>query len=151
MSCVACGRDFHEECARQPCCCDGEVIVITEEPPVEKEKKQLTESAGRKQAAKMYPIDSDEPCEWQMKANCGGGFVPIVGCLTGKQKHIHHGPDKTTLNNDRSNISLICTTCHNRWHAKNDPLYGTEKCPPGIQPKEPRDMTPEEMMQRANS
>lgn len=148
MSCVACGRDFHEECAQQPCCCDGE-IVIAEEAPVE--KKQLTESAGRKQAAKLYPIDSDEPCEWQMKANCGGGFVPIVGCLTGKQKHIHHGPDKTTLNNDRSNISLICTTCHNRWHAKNDPLYGVEKCPVGIQPKEPRDMTPEEMMQRANS
>lgn len=99
----------------------------------------------------LYPIDSDLPCEWQNQANCGGGFVPILGCLVGRQQHIHHGPDKTTTNNGRDNISLICTTCHNRWHGKNDPLYGDTLCPDGIEPKNHRPMTPQEMIQRAGS
>lgn len=155
MGCISCGRHFHDECG-DPCCCTQEaevelVVPEIEEEEEEKPKKELTVSAGRKQAARLWPIDSDAACEWQMQANCGGGFVPILGCLSGKQRHIHHGPDKTTLNNARTNISRICTTCHNRWHAKNDPLYGSEKCPVGIQPKEPRPMTPQEMMQRAQS
>lgn len=162
MSCISCGRGLCDECTdptEDACCCAGdnsdeEPGRLSVEAPVEVIKKlrtDVTESAGRKRAAALYPIDTDAACEWQMLSNCGGGFVPIVGCLSGRQRHIHHGPDKTTTSNDRSNISLICTTCHNRWHAKNDPLYGTEKCPEGISPKEPRPMTPKEMIDRARN
>jgi len=148
MGCISCGRQFHEECG-DPCCCAGvkSVEIVEDEKP----KREVTISAGRKEAARLWPVDTDALCEWQMQANCGGGFVPILGCLVGKQQHIHHGPDKTTTNNTRTNISRICTPCHNRWHAKNDPLYGDEKCPEGISPKEPRPMTPQEMMERAQS
>lgn len=58
-----------------------------------------------------------------MQKNCGGGTMPIVGCLDGKQQARHHGPDKNTLNNERGNVHRICHTCHNRWHTLNDPDY----------------------------
>lgn len=52
------------------------------------------QSTGRKRAAKMYPLNREHSCEWQGKANCGGGLHPIVGCLQGMQEARHHGPDK---------------------------------------------------------
>jgi hypothetical protein len=81
------------------------------------------QSTGRKRAAVMYPLDLELPCEWSHKKNCGGGSFPIIGCLDNKQTDRHHGPDKNTLNNEEGNVHRICATCHNRWHAKNDPDY----------------------------
>ena len=47
----------------------------------------------------------------------------MFGCTGRPATNIHHGPDKSTLNNERENISIICTFCHNRWHAANDKFY----------------------------
>lgn len=150
MTCLECARGFHDECETDPCCCPPNAPTGLEpEKPLTRRRDVVTVSAGRKRAAADFPIDRDAACEWRFKANCGGGFVPIVGCLDGYQRHRHHGPDKRTTSNERSNISLICHTCHNRWHTKNDPLYKDDKCPVGIKPKEPRDMTPQEMIDRA--
>lgn len=102
-------------------------------------------STGRKRAAAMYPLPSVESggmvCEWANLAMAGGGVQPIVGCegnviADTKEKvlnedgsvriwpgNIHHGPDKSTLNNVPSNVHRVCPVCHNRWHALNDPYY----------------------------
>lgn len=80
------------------------------------------QSTGRKRAAEMYPLYRDLDCEWKGRKNCGGG-KPIVGCMEGKQQARHHGPDKNTLNNDVGNVHRICHSCHNNWHALNDPGY----------------------------
>lgn len=80
------------------------------------------QSTGRKRAAEMYPLYRDLDCEWKGRKNCGGG-KPIVGCMDGKQQARHHGPDKNTLNNDEGNVHRICHSCHNNWHALNDPGY----------------------------
>lgn len=111
-------------------------------------------STGRKRAAAMYPIPSVAEggmiCEWAWLANAGGGVLPIVGCQGNriadiKEKivddtpevifwpgNIHHGPDKSTLNNDPGNVHRICPVCHNRWHTLNDGFYG--KRPDGGKP-----------------
>lgn len=81
------------------------------------------QSTGRKRAAAMYPFIEGGDCEWQGMKNCGGGKHPIVGCQDGKQQARHHGHDKNTLNNETGNVHRICHTCHNRWHARNDPDY----------------------------
>lgn len=81
-------------------------------------------STGRKRAVTLHGhADPTQPCEWQGKANCGGGRFPILGCDSGVQENLHHGPDKNTLNNERQNIHKICSQCHNRWHTLNDPDY----------------------------
>lgn len=84
-----------------------------------------SQSAGRKIAAKLYPLSETEPCEWQGKSNCGGGDFPIVGCPpgTGKQQARHHGPDKNVSSNFDGNVHRICHYCHYRWHAANDATY----------------------------
>lgn len=90
-------------------------------------------STGRKRAAKIL---SDEMlagmiCEWALLKEAGGGLFPIEGCHGNKATDRHHGPDKNTLNNERGvNLHGICSFCHNRWHAKNDPTY-TEPRPVG--------------------
>lgn len=138
MSCISCGRGFINECT-----CES----ATEEKPQansenedwsgagyendepkrgpgrpQKDPSEMLDpkSTGRKRAAQLYPLDPNAWCEWLNKANCGGGKHPILGCSSGKQRNIHHGPDKDTNNNHRSNIHLICPDCHNRWHAAND-------------------------------
>lgn len=88
-------------------------------------------STGRKLAARLFKIKPGMVCEWARQKNCGGGLHPIVGCMGNPASDIHHGPDKNTLNNakvswalgDTENIHLICSFCHNRWHALNDPTY----------------------------
>lgn len=110
----------------------------------EKEADDLKDqtSTGRKRARAIIAAElasgvlyEDMLCEWAGLKYAGGGAVPIVGCedtrITfakgngGRTANIQHGPDKSTLNNDRgSNLHVICTTCHNRWHAVNDPYYG---------------------------
>lgn len=90
-------------------------------------------STGRKRAAQLKPIIEGMVCEWANLGYAGGGAIPIVGCggvtLT-KEKgnrlqtgNIHHGPDKSTLNNTDENLHRVCGQCHNRWHTLNDPLY----------------------------
>jgi hypothetical protein len=55
----------------------------------------------------------------------GGGVVPIVGCAGNTAADLHHGPDKSTLNNEVGiNLHRICEYCHNRWHELNDEYYG---------------------------
>lgn len=98
-------------------------------------------SRGRKRAANLYPISEGMECEWSGLARAGGGVIPIIGCqgniLTASKVHepgsnvypghIHHGPDKDTINNGPDNISRVCSTCHNRWHALNNPYYAKER------------------------
>ncbi len=81
------------------------------------------QSTGRKRAARAYPLNRSEPCEWQGNSNCGGGLRPIIGCVDGLQQARHHGPDKTVTNNDEGNVHRICHACHNRWHTANDKDY----------------------------
>lgn len=80
-------------------------------------------SAGRKRANKIKPILPGDVCEWSMKKNVGGGPIPIVGCPNNKAATVHHGPDKSVINNSLENLHKICTSCHARWHARNDAFY----------------------------
>ena len=131
MACISCGRGIIGECD----CATGEESLnetTDDSSPVadfkrapgrpQKENAELIDpsSTGRKRAAQLYPLDPEAWCEWKDRANCGGGKYPILGCSNGKQRNIHHGPDKETTNNSRHNIHLICPDCHNRWHAAND-------------------------------
>lgn len=81
------------------------------------------QSTGRKRAARLYPLDRNADCEWRAQTNCGGGTSPILGCVLGKQEARHHGPDKSTSNNEEGNVHRICHACHNRWHAANNAEY----------------------------
>lgn len=92
--------------------------------PTEERVMKDPVSTGRKRAAVAYPIQAGQVCEWAFRKNAGGGIEPIIGCAGRPASHIHHGPDKSTLNNDRDNISLVCEFCHNRWHVANDKFYG---------------------------
>lgn len=143
INCLPCASGYHSECWQPTedwnCCCLNQAPVVVIEASEKKERggqvkdeENVTdlESTGRKRAAKLYPLDREAPCEWQGLLLAGGGAKPIVGCLAGKQTDRHHGPDKNTLNNFVGNVHRICSTCHNRWHTENDPLYPTER-PPG--------------------
>lgn len=82
-------------------------------------------SAGRRRAAKIAQIPMGYVCEWALLEFAGGGPVPIVGCAGNTASDLHHGPDKSTLNNEVGiNLHRICDSCHNRWHELNDPHYG---------------------------
>ena len=107
-----------------------------------------SQSSGRKEAAKLYPLDGTAPCEWQGLANCGGGDYPILGCVEGGfQQARHHGPDKNVSSNFDGNVHRICHYCHYRWHAKNDPTYDWNL---GTWPlHNPRPMTPAEQQKQA--
>jgi hypothetical protein len=80
-------------------------------------------STGRKRAADLYPISVGQVCAWAWSKKCGGGVEPITGCTGRPATNIHHGPDKSTFSNEASNISVICTFCHNRYHIANDKYY----------------------------
>ena len=164
MSCLPCGREFHDECENPLsdiyCCCDTERDGGDEEGSsstnggrVIKQRARrndVTVSAGRKRAAAEYEIDPDVPCDWRGRVNCGGGFFPIPGCISGFQTDRHHGPDKTTTNNSPENVHLICKPCHNLWHRRNDEAYGPDsKCPEGIMLHEPRWATEDEFLSLA--
>lgn len=152
MSCLSCGRGFHDECG-EPCCCPkDEVNSSVQTGSIQNDDyargSDVGISAGRKRAAVIYEIDKTQPCEWRGKANCGGGYTPVVGCIMGFQTDRHHGPDKNTTNNSRENVHLICKPCHNLWHRRNDEPYGNIKCPDDIQLHDPRWATAEELMIR---
>jgi len=170
--CIACLAEIHGECIdlpsdyvpdtasfisdyrNIPCCCHSSQVaagIVKEQSRANasKEDSAVTdpESTGRKRAAVLYPIAANMPCDWRgLKAACGGR-VPIIGCIEGIAVHRHHGPDKSTLNNDAGNVHRICHTCHNRWHALNDPLYGVVKTLENAIPHDPDTIaTPEEQL-----
>lgn len=145
MSCHLCGRGIVGQCGCEPLPV-GELTFA--EPTLDQRRKaddEITVSAGRKRAAREYPIDREAPCEWRGLANAGGGKIPIVGCIDGKQQDLQHGPVKATYRNERSNIHKICKKCHNRWHSANDPVYNEEEY--DKLPHNPRPASPEELMQ----
>lgn len=81
-------------------------------------------SSGRKRAAVIAPIAVGDVCEWAYLRFAGGGTTPIEGCLGNPATDRHHGPDKSTLNNELGvNLHRICSYCHNRWHSANDKTY----------------------------
>lgn len=104
-------------------------------------------STGRKRAAAIMPFLEGRVCDWAGLKFAGGGVIPILGCsgntITEAKKtedarakgadevgHRHHGPDKNVLNNSPGvNLHGVCTPCHNRWHALNDPFYAPEGRP----------------------
>lgn len=103
-------------------------------PPKNDEELVDPESAGRKRAAAKVQI-KNQKCEWAYHAKAGGGRFPIIGCIGYPAVALHHGPDKSTLNNSRPNdvgegepynLHAICVFCHNRWHVANDATYGTQ-------------------------
>lgn len=133
-------RGFHSTC-RGECSCTHDLgpTRITEEPDEVVEEGETRsrrnkpdsalkdqQSTGRKRAAKLYPLDRTAICEWALTPEVGGG-ITIPGCglrpgtVPGKQQSRHHGPDYNTLNNDPGNVHRICHSCHNSWHAANDP------------------------------
>lgn len=82
-------------------------------------------SAGRRRANRIAKIPVGYVCEWAFLEFAGGGVVPIVGCSGNTASDLHHGPDKSTLNNEVGiNLHRICNSCHNRWHELNDKHYG---------------------------
>lgn len=134
-TCTPCGRGFHHECLKgckkcHPKVKTDSVVEVISKPTTRKSKVdglKDEKSTGRKRAAILYPIDKEAPCEWQGKKNCGGGRRPIVGCLTGKQQHRHHGPVKKTTRNEEGNVHRICTDCHVHWHELNDLVYDEQQ------------------------
>lgn len=158
MGCIACGRDLCSECliltGKDPCCCESQeteknYVSFSDSGEDKKPKdieRNVTASAGRKEAAILFPITEGMICEWAQLANCGGGLRPIVGCLGNKATHIHHGPDKKTTHNVAGNIHRICVPCHNLWHGQNDPIYERELY--RTLAHDPRAATVEEMLTR---
>jgi len=159
MTCFFCGAQQHFLCTECSCCntgdFDDELAPLAELMELEKlepkkrgpklktgsEMKDVL-STGRKRAAEKYGHLVGQVCEWAWQKNCGGGTHPVLGCSGRASTNIHHGPDKSTINNERDNISVICSFCHNLWHAKNDPYYGEARVDEG-RPWTPKgDFTP---------
>lgn len=157
--CLPCATGYHFECwipldtGFCHCTAEGPVLFEAVDNSTEdkkerggqvKDKASVTdlESTGRKRAAKYYPIPKvGEPgypmkCEWAGLKSAGGGVEPIVGCVGNEAKHIHHGPDKNTLENSVGNVHRVCAQCHNRWHTLNDKYYPSER-PAGDTPYVP--------------
>lgn len=146
--CLKCGRGFHKECKR---CRKGKCHSKEIEPDTELESRKSSKenlrdpiSTGRKRAAQLYPIDPVAACEWQRKRNCGGGRVPIIGCLEGLQKDRHHGPVKDTTRNERNNVHRLCYACHHHWHELNDLEYNTKDF--NLLPHQPEEANVEEII-----
>ena len=92
----------------------------------------------------MMPFLRDQVCGWAGLKHAGGGVIPILGCQgntiadvksteaarelgADEVGHRHHGPDKNVLNNTPGmNLHGICSRCHTRWHALNDPFYSPD-------------------------
>lgn len=135
-NCLTCLAEVHFECLKPEdldgdlvCCCEESVVVVTGAqrggPTKSPEEMADPKSTGRKRAALLKPIEPGMLCEWKLLARAGGGVIPIVGCGGNPAKNIHHGPDKDTTNNNDENLHRVCAECHNRWHALNDPFYGS--------------------------
>lgn len=156
MGCIACGRGFHKECMTgckrcHPNDSSPETMEIEAPALLGRTKADADirdpHSTGRKRAAELYPLDTNLPCEWQGKKNCGGGRFPIIGCLANTQAHRHHGPVKNTLRNQSGNVHRICTSCHIHWHELNDTEYDEKDY--GLLPHQPEPADDVEIVQNA--
>lgn len=91
------------------------------------------QSTGRKRAAVLYPLKDENgrpiPCDFAGRRNVLPNFmqVQIDGCGTRQgtvagiaQARHHH--NYTVTDNERSNVGLLCHSCHNLLHSKNDPF-----------------------------
>lgn len=170
MACLACGQGLHEECTNVLAdkeCCEATSLCLPDIGglilDIESDSRRTNGngrrgpykadadvvdplSTGRKRAHELYPINPEEPCEWQGRANVGGGKHPIVGCIEGLQQTTQHGPDKNTLNNSPENIHRICHKCHNLWHYHNDGDYDPAGPFDGEYAHNPRIATPLELV-----
>ena len=89
-------------------------------------------STGRKRAVAAAPITKGMVCEWSRLEKAGGGVEPIAGCPGFPAADVHHGPDKSVLNNEVGvNLHRVCHKCHHRWHEANDKYYEGERPPNG--------------------
>lgn len=119
----------------------GEALNLDpEEPDSTKTTRRLKDdqavtdpqSTGRKRAAKLYPLRTEDgnpiPCD------LAGRTAPtlptyykvqIDGCgirqgsIKANAQSRHHW-SYNTLDNERSNIGLLCHSCHNLIHSRND-------------------------------
>jgi len=121
---------MHNLCGLDECCCPSDQTLESLPDPTGLIKNQKINtlmddpvSTGRKRAALLYAFPEGTICEWAWHENCGGGGIPTLGCSGRLATNIHHGPDKSTLNNRPDNVSVICSYCHNLWHGSNDTLY----------------------------
>ena len=163
FACQPCALGYHWECVQPIegasdtlgylCCCTAEAQLrgIPASDDEDFTERAITNNltTGRKRAGRLAPILTGMICEWSQLRYAGGGIVPIVGCNgnvlakvkrgadlpegTDSRGELHHGPDKTTLNNGPLNLHRICSDCHHRWHALNDDFYPEDR--PG--PEEP--------------
>lgn len=128
MTCIFCVAEFPHE---QTLDCEDELITTEEivkrgvgAPQKAGEDMNNVEAAGRKRSIAVKPIKPGMICEWAYLKEAGGGIAPIVGCPGNPAANVHHGPDKSVLNNDgETNLSRVCVHCHNRWHVANDKFY----------------------------
>lgn len=137
--CIDCAQGFHFDCYRvveeneERCCCGGEDNTSRSESDQSKSgirdgllwaKSDADirdrKSTGRKRAAKLYPINSTDACEWRGLLFAGGGLYPIIGCVDGNMTHRHHGPIFATTANVEGNVHRICDPCHRVFHVCND-------------------------------
>lgn len=140
--CIWCRADLHFQCEIDStnCCCqkaDDEVTAGIAEDEIflnETEKRSVGRprkdsigvESGRRRAGLIAKIPDGYICEWAKLEFAGGGVRPIIGCNGNVAEALHHGPDKSTINNEVGiNLHRVCHKCHNRWHELNDEFYGT--------------------------
>lgn len=136
--CLPCSNGYYRECTqpvvdKELLLACGIVNTVIDDTKARQRGGQVkfpeditdVQSTGRKRAAQMYPITEGMKCEWQSLARAGGGVIPSIGCHNGMASNVHHGPNKSTLDNRKENVHRICSKCHNRWHSANDEFYGT--------------------------
>lgn len=130
--CTSCARELCDECHTEnvKCClADVQKQKASRLPNGWKPDEEVKDprSTMRKRAQKVLRdtrgVNIGDPCEWRGLADVGGGRHPIVGCIDGVVRHIHHGPNKDWYHNSPDNLHGICHSCHNRWHARNDGCY----------------------------
>lgn len=142
MQCIPCNIETCYGCVNPTedgvCCC-GETSQVRSEsliakldgekrpvgrPELDGEDMSNALKNGRNRALRKLKIPKGTVCEWSGLKFAGGGIRPIIGCAGLPAKARHHGPDKSTLNNELGvNLHAICTTCHARWHAYNNEFY----------------------------
>ena len=149
MACVNCNIQLCTFCfdpTEDSCCCDGlfdqePVVSLFGPPPKRKSSREINPAepfaganrksgdeidalrAGRNRALRAIP-ELPEICTWANLKSAGGGIRPIIGCTGLPARERHHGPNKSTLDNEIGvNLHAICTKCHKRWHWWNDKYY----------------------------
>jgi hypothetical protein len=84
-------------------------------------------ATGRARASEVKPINDGDICEWSGLRYAGGSVIPIIGCNNSVAQSVHHGPNKSVLDNRLENLHKLCATCHERFHICNDSYYGSDR------------------------